>query len=59
MPEANADGNPVCNQPKEIAMNEAPELKVVDLGDAKDVTMGPPDPQATEEHPEFPQRREG
>lgn len=32
------------------------ELQVVDLGDAKDVTMGPPSPLATEENPAFPER---
>ncbi len=36
---------------KEYVMNEAPELEVVDLGDAKEVTMGVISPVNTEENP--------
>ena len=32
-------------------MNEALELEVVDLGEAKKVTKGPIDPAHTEDHP--------
>ena len=41
---------------KEFAMNEMPKLEIVELGDAKEVTMGQFSFQATEEHPERPER---
>lgn len=37
-------------------MNADLELEVVDLGDAKAVTMGPPDPIANEDNPDLQQR---
>lgn len=37
-------------------MNEMPELEVVDLGEAKDVTKGPPSPLATEDNASYPER---
>jgi hypothetical protein len=52
-PEAStADGKRVC-QPnvKEQVMNETLDLEVVDLGDAKEVTMGPIAPNPAEDHP--------
>jgi len=38
-------------------MNESLELQVVDLGDAKEVTMGPPSPINTEDSEVLPERR--
>ena len=40
-------------------MNEKPELEVVDLGDAKDLTKGPLSPIASEESGAYPEKRPG
>jgi hypothetical protein len=37
-------------------MIETPELEVVELGEAKDVTKGPPSPLASEESGPHPQK---
>jgi hypothetical protein len=37
-------------------MNEKPELEVVDLGDAKEVTKGVPYNQYIEDNPALPER---
>lgn len=37
-------------------MNQAPQLEVVDLGDAKDETKGIPVGQRPEEHPVYPRK---
>jgi hypothetical protein len=42
----------------ESDMDETLEMELVDLGDAKVVTMGPPDPIANEDNPDFPLRLE-
>ena len=44
------------NHRKEIVMNESLELEVVELGEAKDLTKGPPSPLASEESGPFPQK---
>jgi hypothetical protein len=38
-----AKGILTSTQLKEIVMNEAPQLEIVDLGDAKEETKGQPD----------------
>ena len=46
-------------QPKEYIMDKTPELELVDLGDAKEVTMGTNSVQNTEDHPVISRRLEG
>jgi len=51
-----ADGISFSNHPKEFVMDETLDLEVIDLGEARDVTKGPPSPVATEENPTYPER---
>jgi|GEM_PF-5424236 len=37
--------------------SQTQEMEVVDLGDAKELTMGTPSTQHTEENPEVPAKR--
>jgi len=37
-------------------MNDTPELEIIELGEAKDLTKGPPSPLASEENGAFPER---
>lgn len=59
-PEAWCRGLHLVSQPNlmECDMDETLEVELVDLGDAKVVTMGPPDPIANEDNPDFPLRLE-
>ena len=38
-------------------MNDVPELELIDLGDAKELTQGPPSPLATEDSSAMPERK--
>jgi len=38
-------------------MNDTLELEIIELGDAKELTLGPPSPLATEENSAFPERQ--
>jgi hypothetical protein len=44
------------NHRKEFVMNETLELEVVELGEAKDLTKGPPSQLASEDSGAFPQK---
>jgi NAD(P)H-hydrate repair Nnr-like enzyme with NAD(P)H-hydrate dehydratase domain len=59
-PEARCRRLHLVSQPNlmESDMDETLELELVDLGDAKVVTMGPPDPIANEDNPDLQQRVE-
>lgn len=41
---------------KEKVMNEAPQLEIVDLGDAKEETMGRPIGPLPEDNPDLPRK---
>jgi hypothetical protein len=49
---------PSCSQTnlKEFVMNETLDLEIVELGQAKEVTKGPPSPIASEENASYPER---
>jgi hypothetical protein len=53
-PTSKAEG--LFPQPTGVVMNETPELEVVELGEAKDLTKGPPSPLASEESGPHPQK---
>jgi hypothetical protein len=47
-----ADGTAVFKlNRKEFVMNETQDLEIVDLGEVKEVTMGPVAPDLGEDHP--------
>lgn len=51
-PEADsATGTRALSQLKEFVMNDMQDLEIVDLGDVKEVTMGPVAPHLGEDHP--------
>lgn len=50
LPEADAEGISQARNLKENVMNEAPQLELVDLGDAKEETKGRPDLPKPEEN---------
>lgn len=56
LPEALAEGDLDHNQLKEFTMNEALELELVDLGDAKDETKGQPEGPLPEDDHTKPRR---
>ena len=46
-----AEAHRVSTQLKEFVMNEAAQVEVVDLGDAKEITKGSPMPPLHEDNP--------
>lgn len=55
----NVDGVSPQPQPKEFVMNEAPQLEILDLGDAKEQTKGWVERPLAEIHPTFTTRDPG